>query len=94
MLTFPPVNYHALNPVIQPNQSSTSEFRFNLQNRFGLFTLELHILPTGLGVDRGILLTIPQNSIDLNPPDSVPEPSARVLTLTGLAVLALRRKQR
>ncbi len=67
---------------------------FNLQNRFGLFTLELHILPTGLGVDRGILLTIPQNSIDLNPPNSVPEPSAIALTFAGLAVLALRRKQR
>lgn len=72
--------------------SGSSQFR--PKTLLGGFTLALIISPIDLDVNHGIRLTIPTNSIDINPVSSVPEPSTFLLAASTLALLRFKRKNR
>jgi hypothetical protein len=65
---------------------------FAFQPLLGPFTLGLYIAPVKVGIDRAIRLSIPEDSIDLNPPPAIPEPATYALMLLGLAALGIARR--
>lgn len=67
---------------------------FQLAGPTGPFSLALQIRPTNVAPGRGILLTIPQDSVDVNPVREIPEPGAWGLTAIGLSLFALQRSRR
>ncbi len=67
---------------------------FQLAGPTGPFSLALQIRPTNVAPGRGILLTIPQDSVDVNPAGEIPEPGAWGLTAIGLSLFALQRSRR
>jgi len=67
---------------------------FLLAGPTGPFSLALQIRPTNVAPGRGILLTIPQDSVDINPVGEIPEPGAWGLTAIGLCLFSLQRSRR
>ncbi len=63
---------------------------FAFQPLLGPFTLALYVTPVTVEVDRAIRLSIPENSIDLNPSPAIPEPSTYGFVVIGLVALAVR----
>jgi hypothetical protein len=68
--------------------------QFQPKTLSGGFTLALILRPIDLDVNHGIRLTIPNDSIDINPVSDVPEPSTWILAASTLALLGFKRKNR
>lgn len=65
---------------------------FPLLRRTGDFTLALQLQFTEIAVNHGVTLTIPENSIDVNPPSGVPEPAAAALAAAGLIWIGIKHR--